>query len=119
MKGESSAQPVVAPLHLAPEGGAPPSAALGHLPKGEDLGLRLANIEMMVREIYGALFGPSPVPGPRSGARDKGALSLKPYDPARYTDAIIEARRGNFKAIQDYLKKYEPRPGAGNAGGKR
>jgi hypothetical protein len=90
-------------FHPDTEGGATSSP-----PSPDDLGLRLANMEMILRDIYRKLFMHE-VPGlhGESGA-DPATPELLAPEPPLYYAALKEARAGNNKPLYDYLLKYKP-----------
>ena len=89
---------------------APGGSHISESPSLPDMGLRLANIETMIQHIYRALFGEEVSCEHKQVGCVHGEKQLKPFDAVRFQAALIEARRGNHKALIKYLKEYKPRP---------
>jgi hypothetical protein len=45
-----------------------------------------------------------------TGGAESKSNGLKPYDALKYYQAIREARNGNNRPLQEYLRQYMPRP---------
>lgn len=65
---------------------------------------RMSVIEHMVREIHGFLFEAKVPARPKKPATPHGLL---PCDPIKKQRALGEARKGNHKALNNYLETYE------------
>jgi hypothetical protein len=44
------------------------------------------------------------------GSAEPTRNNLFPYDAVKYREAIREARSGNNRPLQDYLRRYMPKP---------
>ena len=62
--------------------------------------------EAVARKVVAMLIGAAEHASPNCQAKS----GLRPYDALKYYDAIRQARKGNNRPLQEYLKQYMPKP---------
>lgn len=63
-------------------------------------------VDAIARRVVDLLVGQD---GPSNSERPL-MTGLLPYEPFKYHSAIRDARTGNVRPLQDYLRQYMPRP---------